>query len=91
MANIIGYLKDALNSESLTGITYDETKTVVQDNASVDYEIVHGNNLIILVKVDMHGPIYGYPNKYLDMAELLNKRYGRTVITVSTPKIILIL
>ena len=48
MANIIGYLKDALNSESLTGITYDETKTVVQDNASVDYGIVHGNNLIVL-------------------------------------------
>jgi hypothetical protein len=91
MANIIGYLKDALNSESLTGITYDETKTVVQDNASVDYGIVHGSNLIILVKVGMHGSIYGYPNKYLDMAELLNKRYDCTVITVSTPKIILIL
>ena len=88
MANIISYLKDALNSEVLTGITYDETKTVVQDNAAVDYGIIHGNNLIILVKVGMHGSIYGYQNKYLDMAELLNKRYGCTVITVSTPKFI---
>ncbi len=89
MSNIINYLKDALNSiEILTRITYDETKTVVQDNAAVDYGIVHGNNLIVLVKVGMHGSIYGYQNKYLDMAELLNKRYGCTVITVSTPKFI---
>ena len=89
MSNIINYLKDALNSiEILTRITYDETKSVVQDNTVVDYGIVHGNNLIVLIKVGRNGSIYGYQNKYLDMAELLNKRYGCTVITVSTPKFI---
>ena len=89
VANIINYLKTALNSiEALIGISYDETQTVVQDNAVVEYGIVHGNNLIVFIKVGMHGSIYGYQNKYLEMAELLNKRYGCTVITVSNPKFI---
>ena len=39
LSNILNYLKDALNSiEVLTRITYDKTKSVVQDNTVVDSE-----------------------------------------------------
>ena len=82
MAKIIELIKNASNTfEILNRFDYNEIK---QGNNNVDYGIVRGNNLIILIKVGMHGTIYGFENKYLQIAEILNKKFGCTVITVST-------
>ena len=55
------------------------------DIAIIDYGIVNGNNTIIFIKAGQDGSIYGYENKYLIIADTINKKYGYTVICSSNP------
>ncbi len=52
---------------------------------SIDYGIIEGNNNILFIKVGQNGSIYGYDNKYLKIANNINKKYGYTVICASNP------
>lgn len=49
----------------------------------IDYGIFNGNNIIVFIKVGLMGSIYGYKNKYLRIAENLNKKFGCTIFCVS--------
>lgn len=51
----------------------------------IDYGIIKGNETIIFIKSGQDGTIYGYQNKYLNIAQEINKKYGYTVICSSNP------
>lgn len=51
----------------------------------IEYGIISGNNTIIFAKSGQDGSIYGYKNKYLNLAINLNKKYGVSVICSSNP------
>ena len=51
----------------------------------IDYGIVKGNETIIFIKTGQNGSIYGYNNKYLNIAKSLNNKYGYTIICSSNP------
>lgn len=51
----------------------------------IEYGFVNGNNTIVFIKVGQDGSIYGYENKYLKMAHILNKNKGYSVIVSPNP------
>jgi dienelactone hydrolase len=51
----------------------------------IDYGIIKGNNKVFFIKAGQDGSMYGYKNKYVKMAENINKKYGCTVIVASNP------
>lgn len=64
---------------------------IIRQNA-INYGIIKGNNIIVFIVVGKKGAIYGYKNKYLIMAQTINKEYGYTVIcseNISNPENIL--
>ena len=52
---------------------------------TIEYGIVKGFNKTLLIKTGLNGSIYGYQNKYLDIALRIRKKYGYTVIVSSNP------
>ena len=57
----------------------------LKDIAIIDYGIVNGNNTIVFIKAGQNGSLYGYENKYLQIALNINNKYGYTVICSSNP------
>jgi hypothetical protein len=55
------------------------------DIAIIDYGIIKGNNNIVFIKSGQDGSMYGYNNKYLNIALNINKTFGSTVICSSNP------
>lgn len=55
------------------------------ENVVIEYGIIKGNNIVILIKAGQNGSYIGYENKYLNMAIRLNNKYGCTVVTSSNP------
>ncbi|MBR4830359.1 MAG: alpha/beta hydrolase [Bacilli bacterium] len=51
----------------------------------IDYGIIKGNSNIFFIKAGQNGSLYGYNNKYLQIALNINKQYGSTVICSSNP------
>lgn len=67
-------------------MNFDEIiKEKFADNTETEYGIIHGNDKFVIIKAGAGGSFYGYENKYLKMACLLNSNYGCTVICVSNP------
>lgn len=62
-----------------------EIHSKFEDIAIIDYGIVEGNNIIVFIKAGQNGSLYGYQNKYINMAKRLNKKYGCSVICSSNP------
>lgn len=60
---------------------------LTKDFDEIEYGIVKGNSTILFVKAGQDGSIYGYKNKYLNMAKNINKKYGISVICSSNPYI----
>lgn len=65
--------------------TFDESIVTVQGDSEINYGVMHGDNTIVFIKSGMKGNHFGYDNKYLRIAKILNKRHGCTVITASNP------
>jgi pimeloyl-ACP methyl ester carboxylesterase len=55
------------------------------DNNIINYGIIRGNNTVVFIKPGLNGSMYGYENKYLRIATLLNELYGYTIIVASNP------
>lgn len=55
------------------------------NDKKIEYGFVNGNNTIVFIKVGQDGSIYGYENKYLKMAHILNKNKGYSVIVSPNP------
>lgn len=62
-----------------------EIHSKFEDIAIIDYGIIEGNNIIVFIKAGQNGSLYGYQNKYINMAKRLNQKYGCSVICSSNP------
>ncbi len=56
------------------------------NNTIIEYGIFNGNKTILLIKTGSEGTIYGYNNKYLELAKYVSSKYGFTVIVSSNPR-----
>lgn len=64
---------------------FNEIKAETQKSSQIEYGIINGSNTIVFVKVGLSGTIFGYKNKYLKIAQDLNKKHNATVIVSSNP------
>lgn len=53
---------------------------------NLTYGTILGNETIVFIKPGLGGSIYGYENKYLQIAENLNKKFNCTVISSPNDK-----
>lgn len=51
----------------------------------IEYGIIKGDSTILFIKTGHYGSIYGYNNKYIEIAKNINSKYGSTVICSSNP------
>lgn len=51
----------------------------------IEHGIIFGDSTILLIKVGQDGSLSGYRDKYIRIAETINRKYGATVICVSNP------
>lgn len=54
-------------------------------SGEIEYSFVKGNNKVVCIKAGRSGNHLGYENKYVRIAERLNRRCGCTVISISNP------
>lgn len=64
---------------------FDDVQKVQQGEVTLEYGIIAGNNTIVFLKSGLQDTCYGYENKYLKIANRLNKMHGCTVISASNP------
>ena len=55
------------------------------NDVEIEYGILQGNSNILFIKPGLNGSLYGYNNKYLTIANLINQKYGSTVICSTNP------
>lgn len=60
-----------------------ETSYKLNDNTIIDYGIIKGNSTILFIKRGQNGTIYGYNNKYLKLARLVNSKNGCSIVCSS--------
>ena len=65
--------------------TFDQIIQRPFDNKTIEYGIIKGNNIVVFIKVGLDGSIYGYKNKYLQIATTLHNKYGVSVVVASNP------
>ena len=63
-------------------VMYDE---IVTHDTGIEYGIIKGNNRVLYIKVGNGGSIYGYNNKYLEIANDANEKIECTVVVASNP------
>ena len=63
-------------------IAKDFERTYKEDKMYIGY--IPGDHNAVLIKTGQGGSIYGYKNKYLDIALNLNKKYGCSVFVLKT-------
>ena len=62
---------------------FDEIIELPLNGEKIQYGIVNGSNTIVFIKAGARGSMYGYENKYLQIAHNINKSHGYTVICSS--------
>ena len=62
--------------------TKDFTHVITSENVSIGY--IPGSSKVLFIKTGQDGTIYGYENKYLDIAMEVNEKYGHTVFVSAT-------
>ena len=63
----------------------DDFDKIVIEQSGIGYGILDGNTTIFYIKTGNGGNIYGYNNKYLNIALKINVIYKFTVIVASNP------
>lgn len=66
-------------------MNYELIMQSIVDDEIINYGIINGNETIFFIKTGQDGDIYGYENKYLLIANNINKKKGYTVICSSNP------
>ena len=64
--------------------TSDFEVIIGKQDASLHIGAVIGTDKVLFIKTGQGGSIYGYENKYLELAQKINSRFGCTVIVSST-------
>lgn len=59
---------------------------VTNDECVVPYAYIKGDTRVVVIKAGLGGDYAGYENKYLQIASILNRKYGVTVICISNPE-----
>ena len=62
--------------------TNDFFKIISCNQVSIGY--IPGSTKVLFIKTGQGGSIYGYENKYLDLAQEVNKKYGFSVFVSAT-------
>lgn len=62
--------------------TKDFTHVITSENVSIGY--IPGSAKVLFIKTGQGGSIYGYDNKYLDLAIEVNEKYGYSVFVSAT-------
>ena len=60
----------------------DFTQIILNEDMSVGY--IPGSSKVLFIKTGQGGSIYGYENKYLDLAIEVNDKYGYTIFVSAT-------
>ena len=66
-------------------LNFDYTSEQIIGGERVSYGIIEGNENILLIKAGLGGDHLGYDNKYLKIADNLNKIHGCSVLSISNP------
>ncbi len=64
---------------------FDLVEGCIVGSSTIEVGYLFGNEKIVFVKAGLGGTYLGYDNKYLKIAQLLNDRYGCSVICASNP------
>ena len=57
----------------MNGFDFDKTiDTIYNDDISINIGYIKGNNDILFIKTGQNGSIYGYGNKYINIANRVN-------------------
>ena len=72
-----------MNKKQIYG--FDEIIELPLAGETIQYGTVNGSNTIVFIKAGANGSMYGYENKYLQIARTINKTHGYTVICSSNP------
>lgn len=51
----------------------------------IEYGIIKGDDTLFYIKVGNGGSIYGYENKYLEIAKQINTEYGCSILVANNP------
>ena len=63
---------------------FDFTNTIIQlEGLKVEYGVIYGNDIVVIIKAGAGGSYRGYEDKYLKMADTLHAYRGCTVICLS--------
>lgn len=71
---------------------FDIKVSALCNSVKIEYGILNGNyiynssHIVVFIKAGLTGTIYGYENKYLQMAKNLNKKFGCSVFVASNPE-----
>lgn len=58
---------------------------VIKSENLIEYGIINGDNTLLYIKVGNGGSIYGYNNKYIEIATKSHEKTGCTVLVASNP------
>ncbi len=65
---------------------FDEIVQQKYNDKEIGYGILYGTGeKALLIKTGQDGSIYGYEDKYLELACMINKKYGVSVVVSSNP------
>ncbi len=57
------------------------------DHGVIEHGVIKGNKTVLLIKTGLGGSIYGYEDKYLQIANNLNEKYGATVVVADNKNV----
>ena len=63
-----------------------EFDQIREGGAGLRYGFVFGGDRVAFIKVGLGGDIFGYANKYLQIAHLLKEKYGFGAVVASNPE-----
>lgn len=75
--------KQIKRREQDVSMTFDKIITKQVDRGTVEYGIIFGNDKVVFIKAGAGGTIWGYEDRYLEMAHRVHERLGATVICAS--------
>lgn len=66
-------------------LQYEKEISDIAKGYEIKHGIIKGNSTVFFVKTGLNGSIYGYENKYLEIAGKVREQFGYTVVISSNP------
>jgi len=68
----------------MNNLNFDDIIRSQINNEMITVGYIRGNNNVLFIKTGQDGSIYGYENKYINIAKRINKEYGCTIFVSTT-------